>query len=364
MGAKVGIDLGTTFCAVAIMDEERGEPVILANTQNEKIIPSVIQVSENGEPNVGTDARDAMENGEYGCAAAFKRDMGKPGTYCTFYGRDYTPVDLSAILLRYLKREAEAVLGQPIDEAVITVPAYFYDKERAATMEAARLAGLNVRQIINEPTAAAMNYGANHWRKNARILVYDLGGGTFDVTLVEMKADSQMNSLQTIGDHALGGKDWDDRLAGLIEQHIQAETGLDPASCTGLHTLAAQAAESVKKQLSQRTSVPVSLTLPGYGRYSTDITREEFEQSTRDLIGRTGALCQNLLDGLGIGWQDVTDVLLVGGSTRMPQVSAYLKQISGHTPLSQVHPDEAVALGAAIQVHLPLPETGNCRLHW
>ena len=356
MGIKVGIDLGTTFSAVAMMDEKKGQPVIVSNTLGERITPSVIQFTEDDEIIVGAEAKEAFEAGESGCASVFKRSMGSNDTYCSFNGKQYTAEDLSAILLRYLKEEAEAVTHQKIDEAVVTVPAYFYHKERQATMKAAKKAGLNIRQIINEPTAAAMNYGVNHWRENARVLVYDLGGGTFDVTLVQMKKNNQMESLQTTGDHTLGGKDWDARLSAEIESKIESETGFYISEYPEIHQTVIQNAENIKKQLTTRNVANVRLNLPNYGWYSTTISLEEFEQSTTDLIERTGTLCESLLRGLGIGWRDITDILLVGGSTRMRQVSSYLKRISGHTPLVQVNPDEAVALGAAIQVHLPLPE--------
>lgn len=356
MGIKVGIDLGTTFSAVAMIDDKKGQPVIIPNTLGERITPSVIQFTEDDEIIVGSEAKEAFEAGESGCASVFKRSMGNSDTYCSFNGKNYTAEDLSAILLRYLKEEAEAVTHKKIDEAVVTVPAYFYHKERQATMKAAKKAGLNIRQIINEPTAAAMNYGVNHWRENARVLVYDLGGGTFDVTLVQMKKNNQMESLQTTGDHTLGGKDWDARISSLIESKIESETGYYVSEYPEIHQTVTQNAENVKKQLTTKNVANVRLNIPGYGWYSTTISLEEFEQSTTDLIERTGTLCESLLRGLGISWRDITDILLVGGSTRMRQVSAYLKRISGHTPLAQVNPDEAVALGAAIQVHLPLPE--------
>ncbi|MCO7136505.1 Hsp70 family protein [[Clostridium] leptum] len=356
MGIKIGIDLGTTFSAVAMIDKQKGIPVIIPNSMGERITPSVIQFTEDGDIIVGAEAKEAFEAGESGCTSVFKRSMGKNDTYCTFYGKSYTAEDLSAILLKHLKEEAEKVTGQKVEEAVVTVPAYFYHKERQATINAAKKAGLKIRQIINEPTAAAMNYGVNHWRENARVLVYDLGGGTFDVTLVQMKKDGQMESLQTTGDHTLGGKDWDARICALLEARVASDTGVLTSEYPQVRQVISQMAESVKKQLTSRNTASARINLPGYGWYGTSVTLEEFDQSTTDLIQRTGALCENLLKGLGIGWQDITDILLVGGSTRMRQVSAYLKSVSGHTPLSQVNPDEAVALGAAIQVHLPLPE--------
>ena len=355
MGIKVGIDLGTTFSAVAMMNEKTGQPVIISNTSGEKITPSVIQFTEDGEIIVGDEAKDAYECGEYGCTSVFKRNMGKDVIHCSYYGKDYTPVDLSAILLRYLKEEAEAVTGQKIDEAVVTVPAYFNHKERGATIEAARKAGLSIRQIINEPTAAALNYGASHWRENAKVLVYDLGGGTFDVTLVEMQKNNHMRTLQTTGDHTLGGKDWDYRLASLIQNRIESETGIAIDENPEIRQLVQQNAESVKKQLTMANNANVRLNLPEYGRYTTTISLDEFNEATADLIQKTGNLCQNLLNNMNMSWNEVTDILLVGGSTRMRQVSSYLKSISGHQPLTQVNPDEAVALGAAVQAHLPLP---------
>ena len=355
MGIKIGIDLGTTFSAVAIMNEATGQPEVIPNTNGDKIIPSVLQFTDDGEIIVGVEAKEAYEAGESGCTSAFKRKMGTQEAYFTHGGKSYTAEDLSAILLRYLKEETESATGQKVDEAVVTVPAYFYHKERRATMNAAKKAGLRVRQIINEPTAAAMNYGAAHWRENARILVFDLGGGTFDTTLVRMRANGQLESLQTLGDHSLGGKDWDARLAAIIAEKIETDTDISAAENYDVRQSINQAAESVKKQLTQRNTASLRLRLPEYGWYTAEVTLEEFEQATLDLIQRTGALCENLLQGMGLGWTDITDILLVGGSTRMRQVSSYLKRISGHTPLSQVHPDEAVALGAAIQVHQPLP---------
>ncbi len=356
MGIKIGIDLGTTFSAVAMMDEQKGMPVIVPNSIGERITPSVIQFTEDGDIIVGAEAKEAFEAGESGCTSVFKRSMGSDRVYCSFYGKSYTAEDLSAILLRHLKEETQKVTGQTVDEAVVTVPAYFYHKERQATINAAKKAGLKIRQIINEPTAAAMNYGVNHWRENARVLVYDLGGGTFDVTLVQMKKGGQMESLQTTGDHTLGGKDWDARICALLESKVSSDTGILTSQYPQVRQTIAQMAESIKKQLTSRNMASVRINLPEYGWYTTSLSLEEFDQSTTDLIQRTGALCENLLKGLGIGWRDITDILLVGGSTRMRQVSTYLKSISGHTPLSQVNPDEAVALGAAIQVHLPLPE--------
>ena len=356
MGLKVGIDLGTTFCAVARLDESTGKPVIIPNTLGDKITPSVIQFTEDGEVIVGEDAKEAFEAGESGCTSTFKRNMGDDGPYCRINGKSYTSVELSAILLRYLKEQTEQVTGEQIEEAVVTVPAYFYSREKRATMQAAKMAGLKIHQIINEPTAAAMTYGLYHWRENAVIMVYDLGGGTFDVTLVQMQKNSQLQTLRTTGDHTLGGKDWDGRICAILLDRIEQETGLAEMDNSGLRLLCMQQAEQIKKRLTERQSVDVRMRLPDYGPYSTSITKEEFEQSTRDLLEKTGVMCERVLLDQGITWKEITDILLVGGSTRMKQVSGYLKEKSGHTPLQQVNPDEAVALGAAIQVHIPLPD--------
>ena len=356
MGIKVGIDLGTTFCAVAVFNKEKGQPEVIKNTEGEQITPSVIQFTEDGEILVGQEAKEAFEGGENGCAMSFKRDMGKDRVFCTFYGKDYTAIDLSAILLRHLKEDTETVIGQKIDEAVVTVPAYFYNKERKATMEAARRAGLKIRQIINEPTAAAMNYGTKHWRENAVIMVYDLGGGTFDVTLVQMKKNNHMDSLKTTGDHTLGGKDWDSRLVQIIREKILNDTGIDSESYLELKQELIRQAEMIKKKLTRAKTAQVSLLVPDYGHYSTSVTLEEFEEATKDLLARTGTLSTNLINEQGISWKDVTDILLVGGSTKMAQVPVFLQKLTGHKPISHVDPDLAVALGAAIQVNLPRPE--------
>ncbi len=355
MGIRIGIDLGTTFSAAAMMDKRKGVPVIIPNSEGERITPSVIQF-QSGRTIVGSEAKEAYEAGESGCTSSFKRSMGDDSAYCTIGGQSYTPVHLSAIMLRHIKDEVEMVTGEKVDEAVITVPAYFYHRERSATLDAARLAGLNVKQLINEPTAAALAYSVDHWRENARIMVYDLGGGTFDVTLIEMKSGGRVESIRTTGDHTLGGKDWDARLAGLIESKAEAEAGLSVREYPSLHNAAMRAAESVKKQLSSRNTAAVRLSSEDFGKYSTEVTIDEFNNATLDLIKRTTTLCEQLLSELSLSWSGITDILLVGGSTRMRQVSSFLKERSGHSPLMHVNPDEAVALGAAISVWSPPPE--------
>ena len=356
---KVGIDLGTTYCAVARIDSATGKPVVIANSMGEKITPSFIQFTQGGEPIVGREAKDAFEIGEPNCVSAFKRSMGTERVLCSFEGRDYTAEDLSAILLSHLKKEAEETAGEKIDEAVVTVPAYFYNAERKSTMNAAKRAGINIKQIINEPTAAAISYGLEHWRENARILVYDLGGGTFDVTLVQMNNLGNLETLQTNGNHLLGGKDYDARIVEHIISQIEENHQIQVADYQDLKLEIMGQAELIKKKLTQSESATFKASLPTGEKCSIEITNDEFEDMTKDLTAQTGRLCEQLLEGLGIGWKDISDILLVGGSTRMKQIPKYLNQISGKMPVCQVNVDEAVAMGAAIQVNLNLSRRYN-----
>lgn len=355
MGVSVGIDLGTTFSAVAIVDEATKLPKIVLNKDGERITPSVIQFQKDyrtGEVTtvVGSEAKEAFEMGEDGCVSAFKREMGTDREYYKFDGKGYSSEELSTILLKYLKEGAEEQLGETIDEVVITVPAYFYSAERAATLRAAERAGLKVKKIIDEPNAAAMAYGLNHWRDNANILVYDLGGGTFDVTLIHMENNGSLRTVVTRGDHRLGGKDWDNRILGIIKTKIYEETGVDIDSDKDFAKEVMGIAEGLKKKLTQSDTAGTKINIPGYGSYTVKISLEEFDSNTADLLNKTGSFCESVLKEANMKWKDVTDILLVGGSTRMRQVPKYLEEISrGHKPLSQVNPDEAVALGAAIQ---------------
>lgn len=355
MGVSVGIDLGTTFSAVALVDPNTKEPKIVLNADGEKITPSVIQFQKNHSTGtvttiVGAEAKEAFDIGEDGCVSAFKRLMGTNKEYYRFDGKSYSSVDLSAILLKYLKEGAEASLSETIDEAVITVPAYFYSAEREATIQAAKIAGLKVKKIIDEPNAAVMAFGLNHWRNNANILVYDLGGGTFDVTLTHMENNGFLRTIVTRGDHVLGGKDWDARILGIVKNRILEETGFEVDSDMDFAKEVMGLAEGLKKKLTLSDAASVNVNVPEYGSCTVKVTLDEFNSSTADLLNKTGSLCQNVLEEAGMTWNDVTDILLVGGSTRMKQVPKYLEKISnGHKPLSQVNPDEAVALGAAIQ---------------
>ena len=350
MSISVGIDLGTTFSAVAYIDPKTKLPQIIPNSEGSKLTPSVIQFLD-GDVIFGSEAEDAYNAGEEDCVATFKREMGVDKPYCYTDGKPYTSEELSAMLLKHLKDEAEATIGETIKDAVITVPAYFYSKEREATIRAAETAGLKVKKIIDEPNAAAMAYGLNHWRENANILVYDLGGGTFDVTLVHMGKDGVLSTITTRGNHKLGGRDWDARIEDILVTRFESETGLDIRGDRELLSIVSGMSEGVKKQLSAQNmqATKVSALFPGYGKATVTITKAEFEENTADLLDRTGALCLAVLEEAGLSQKDVTDVLLVGGSTRMPQVSAYLQRLFNKRPLSHVNPDEAVALGAAIQ---------------
>lgn len=348
MGVSVGIDLGTTFSAVAYINPKTKHPEIIPNSEGNRITPSVIQFLDR-EMIFGSEAAEAMAAGEADCVATFKREMGSDDPYCYIDGTPYTSEQLSGFLLRHLKEDAEAALGDTITDAVITVPAYFYSREREATINAARAAGLKVRKIIDEPNAAAMAYGLEHWRENARILVYDLGGGTFDITLVVMGKDGQLSTVATRGNHKLGGRDWDARIEDILLDRFEADTGLDLRADLEACAIVRGLSEGVKKQLSAMATVRVVASFPGFGKSAVSVSRQEFESGTFDLLEQTGALCQAVLDETGVSTKDVTDVLLVGGSTRMPQVSAYLQRMFGKKPIAHVNPDEAVALGAAIQ---------------
>ena len=348
MAISVGIDLGTTFSAVAYIDPQTKLPKIIPNREGNKITPSVIQFVD-GQTIFGSEAESAFAAGEPGCAATFKREMGRTETYCVIDGTSYTAEDLSSLLLRHLKEEAETQLDEAIKDAVITVPAYFYSTEREATIRAATAAGIRVKKIIDEPNAAVMAYGLNNWRENANILVYDLGGGTFDVTLSRMGCNGDLSTITTRGNHLLGGRDWDDRIELLLYEKFTEETGMDVHSNTVIKAMLRGMAEGVKKQLSAIPSTKVTESIPDFGSASVTITRVEFEETSADLLDRTGALCQAVLTEAGLNNRDVSDILLVGGSTRMPQVSQYILHMFGKKPITPVNPDEAVALGAAIQ---------------
>lgn len=354
MAIRVGIDLGTTFCAVARLDPVSGGPVIIKNSQGSPITPSVLCFTEDGQVLFGAEAKDLQLAGETNTASFFKRSMGKPRFSLEFFGKNYTATELSAILLKKLVEEAEQACGEKIREAVITVPAYFTTLEREATMEAGRQAGLEVLAIINEPTAAALAYGLHKTDRQQTILIYDLGGGTFDVTLARMD-QRQVRILGSDGNHELGGKDWDDCIARYLAQQFQEGTGLDLTEDPAMIETLLVTAETVKRQLSSRDCVQVPLTYRGR-RQVISLTQETFREISRFLLGTTRDVTQGLLEQVGITWQEVDGVILVGGSTRMKMIHDYVREMSGREPLTGLNVDEAVALGAAIRAELE-PET-------
>ncbi len=345
MSKFVGIDLGTTFSAVAHIDDH-GRAVVLPNADGERITPSVVYLGSD-PPLVGMAAKEMQRDGAADVASFFKRSMGDAQFALSFNGRTYTAIDLSVLVLARLKADAEAALGDTVTQAVITVPAYFNNSQREATIEAGRLAGLEVLRIINEPTAAALAYGAHQSGRAETLLVYDLGGGTFDVTLVAISAaDIQVKA--TDGDHQLGGKDWDDQIVRFMAARFREQHGTDPLDDALVLNDLLVRAEKAKKDLTSRASTTMKI---GHGgvEASYTLTREQFEEQTAGLMERTQRLTEQVLAEAGLGWPDLTGVLLVGGSTRMPMVHRYVQQMSGKPPRTGVNQDEAVALGAAIQ---------------
>ncbi len=350
MANVVGIDLGTTFSAVATVDQN-GRAVIIPNDLGQPLTPSVVDLRFD-PPVVGAEAKERQAAGDAGIGAFFKRDMGDQHAVFLEHGRQYTPVDLSALVLAYLKGCAEAYLGAPVTDAVITVPAYFNNRQRQDTIQAGRQAGLNVLRIISEPTAAALAYGIRPGLKPATVLVYDLGGGTFDISLVEIGPDA-LRVIATAGDHYLGGKDWDDRILRYLAAEFERQYGLDLIGNQFDDLLVR--AEQIKMALSERSSVRVALDSQGQ-RGVFEITRDLFEELTRDLMARTEQLVESVLDDAGVSWAQISGMLLVGGSTRMPMVREYAARMIGHPPLAGIDPDQAVALGAAIQAAMDSTE--------
>jgi molecular chaperone DnaK len=345
MGTFVGIDLGTTNSVVAARNAY-GRPEVLANREGQNITPSVVYFGTD-PPAIGQEAKEYARLGTEEVASFFKPQMGNPLWTLRFGGKDYSATALSALVLRRLKEDAEATLGQDVDRAVITVPAYFGDPQRKATIEAGRLAGLDVMRIINEPTAAALAYGLRQAATSETVLIYDLGGGTFDVTIARIEPD-EVVVLATAGDHDLGGKNWDDRIATFLAERFERDTGLDPLDDPVLLNELLSRSEQAKWQLSDRASTRIALQL-GPERRSYELSRSEFEGMTSPLMDRTKRLTEEALGEAGLGWSGLSEILLVGGSTRMPMVRAYVRQMAGRDPRAGVNVDEVVALGAAIQ---------------
>ncbi|RZT59727.1 molecular chaperone DnaK [Microcella alkaliphila] len=355
MARAVGIDLGTTNSVVSVL--EGGEPTVIANAEGFRTTPSVVAFTKDGEVLVGETAkRQAVTNVDR-TIASVKRHMGTDWKK-EIDDKKYTPQELSARILAKLKRDAEQYLGEPVSDAVITVPAYFNDAERQATKEAGEVAGLNVLRIINEPTAAALAYGLDKGKEDELILVFDLGGGTFDVSLLEVGKDDDFSTIQvraTAGDNRLGGDDWDERVVDYLAKRFKESTGVDVSSDKIAKQRLKEAAEQAKKELSSSTSTSIqlpylSLTENGPANLDETLSRAKFEELTSDLLERTKKPFEDVIKEAGVKVSDIAHVVLVGGSTRMPAVTELVKKLTGgKEPNKGVNPDEVVAVGAALQ---------------
>jgi molecular chaperone DnaK len=355
MARAVGIDLGTTNSAVSVL--EGGEPSVIANAEGFRTTPSIVAFTKDGEILVGETAkRQAVTNVDR-TIASVKRHMGTDWTF-KVDDKNYTPQELSARILGKLKRDAETYLGESVTDAVITVPAYFNDAERQATKDAGEIAGLNVLRIINEPTAAALAYGLDKGKQDELILVFDLGGGTFDVSLLEVGKDDDFSTIQvraTSGDNRLGGDDWDQRVVDHLVKKFKETTGVDVSKDKIALQRLKEAAEQAKKELSQSTTANIqlpylSLTENGPANLDETITRAQFEQLTADLLERTRKPFNDVIKEAGVKVADIAHVVLVGGSTRMPAVTELVKTLTGgKEPNKGVNPDEVVAVGASLQ---------------
>ena len=356
MARAVGIDLGTTNSAIAVL--EGGEPTIIPNAEGARTTPSVVAFSKTGEVLVGEIAkRQAVTNVDR-TISSVKRHMGTDWT-TEIDGKKYTAQEISARILMKLKADAEAYLGEPVTEAVITVPAYFNDAQRQATKDAGQIAGLKVERIVNEPTAAALAYGLEKGKEDELILVFDLGGGTFDVSLLEVgKDDDGFSTIQvraTSGDNNLGGDDWDQRIVNWLIDQVKAKTGADLSKDAVALQRLKEAAEQAKKELSSATSTNISLqylsmTADGPIHLDESLTRAKFEELTSDLLDRTKKPFRDVMAEAGVTVSEIDHVVLVGGSTRMPAVTEVVKELTGgREPNKGVNPDEVVAVGAALQ---------------
>lgn len=357
MARAVGIDLGTTNSVVTVL--EGGEPTVIANAEGARTTPSVVGFSKTGEVLVGEIAkRQAVTNVER-TISSVKRYMGDSAWNVKIDDKTYNPQQISAFILQKLKKDAEAYLGEPVTDAVITVPAYFNDAQRQATKDAGQIAGLNVQRIVNEPTAAALAYGLEKGKEDELILVFDLGGGTFDVSLLEVgKDDDGFSTIQvraTSGDNKLGGDDWDQRIVNWLVGQVKNSYGVDLSKDKVALQRLKEAAEQAKKELSSATSTSItlqylSMTENGPIHLDETLTRAKFEDMTKDLLERTKTPFQQVISDAGIKLSEIDHVVLVGGSTRMPAVTDVVKELTGgREPNKGVNPDEVVAVGAALQ---------------
>lgn len=349
MSKIIGIDLGTTNSCVAVM--EGGQPVVITNSEGQRTTPSIVAFTKNGERLVGESAkRQAVTNVDR-TVASVKRQMGSDRRV-KIDGEKYSPQEISAMILMKLKKDAENYLGETVEKAVITVPAYFSDAQRQATKDAGKIAGLQVERIINEPTAAALAYGLDK-SVSQKIMVYDLGGGTFDVSVIEI-GDGVVEVLATSGDNHLGGDDFDARIVQYLLKEFKAQEGIDLSKDQTAVQRIMEEAEKAKKELSSAMSVQINLpfittTNQGPKHMDISLTRAKFQELTYDLIDKTAGPVNQALSDAGISASQLNQVLLVGGSTRMPAVSDKVKQLTGKEPSKTLNPDECVALGAAIQ---------------
>ncbi len=349
MSKIIGIDLGTTNSCVAVM--EGGKPVVVANTEGARTTPSVVAFTKTGERLVGEPAkRQAVTNADK-TISSIKRSMGTDHRV-SIDDKKYSPQEISAMILQKLKADAESYLGEKVTEAVITVPAYFNDAQRQATKDAGKIAGLDVKRIINEPTAAALAYGLDN-EKEQKIMVYDLGGGTFDVSIIEI-GDGVIEVLSTSGDNRLGGDDFDKKITDYMIQEFKNAEGVDLSKDKMALQRLNEAAEKAKKELSSATTTNINLpfitaTPEGPKHFDMNLTRAKFDELTHDLVERTATPVTNALKDAGLTASELGKVLLVGGSTRIPAVQDKVKQLTGHDPNKSLNPDECVALGASIQ---------------
>ena len=349
MSKIIGIDLGTTNSCVAVM--EGGKPTVIANAEGARTTPSIVAFTKNGERIVGEPAkRQAVTNAD-NTISSIKRDMGTDNGR-TIDGKKYSPQQISAMILQKLKADAEQYLGEKVSEAVITVPAYFNDAQRQATKDAGKIAGLEVKRIINEPTAAALAYGLDN-EKEQKIMVYDLGGGTFDVSIIEI-GDGVIEVLSTNGDTHLGGDDFDQAIINWMVQDFKSKEGVDLSGDKMAMQRLKEAAEKAKKELSSSTTTNINLPFISAGadgpkHFDVDLTRAKFEELIHDLVERTAIPVQNAMKDAGLTNSDIGKVLLVGGSTRVPCVVEKVKQLTGQEPSKNLNPDECVAIGASIQ---------------
>ena len=349
MSKIIGIDLGTTNSCVAVM--EGGKPTVIPNAEGSRTTPSVVAFSKTGERLVGEPAkRQAVTNAD-NTISSIKRDMGTDRGR-TIDGKKYSPQQISAMILQKLKADAESYLGEKVSEAVITVPAYFNDAQRQATKDAGKIAGLDVKRIINEPTAAALAYGLDN-EKEQKIMVYDLGGGTFDVSIIEI-GDGVIEVLSTNGDTRLGGDDFDQRIIDWIIREFKAAEGIDLSNDKMALQRMKEAAEKAKKELSSAITTNINLpfitaTAEGPKHFDKNLTRAKFEELISDLVEKTAIPVQNAMRDAGLNNSDLGKVLLVGGSTRIPCVQDKVQKLTGHEPSKTLNPDECVAIGAAIQ---------------